>query len=162
MWSYLKDYIGVFLTSSSTVFVCNSYLSSKLEYNNISLYNVIALAACVSVFSMIILVLVLIYLLVKWCKSYEESDILQEIIYFHPSFNLYLYCHLYIWYSIAIMGMLIGTGFYASYIIEEGIDCLSNIRTDWLILAGAFGTALIFLIICWIIVVCQRDKVYDD
>ena len=53
-----------------------------------------------------------------------------------------------------MLGVMVGTGYYLSYIVEEGIKCLSSIQTDWLVLGGLYGLALVCLAICWVYLVC--------
>jgi len=54
---------------------------------------------------------------------------------------------------------MIGVGYYASYIIEEGINCLNSLLLDWLILGALFALALIAMLICWIYLFIFKVKV---
>jgi hypothetical protein len=57
-----------------------------------------------------------------------------------------------------MLGAMVGTGYYTSYLIEYGIKCLGSIVTDWLLLAILFGVSLVLLLICWIYLVFFRTK----
>ena len=61
---------------------------------------------------------------------------------------------LYLGYSLLLMGILIGTAYFMSYIIEEGVQCFSSVDTNWIILGGLYGFAFILGLVCWIYVVC--------
>ena len=62
----------------------------------------------------------------------------------------------------AIMGLIIGTGFFASYIVEEGIKCLASIDLYWIIIGGLYALALVLLLICWIYLICLQDKIVEE
>ena len=69
--SYLKSYLGLLVTSSST-FVCSNYLTFKLENNNVSVYNLSFFGGAFALLISVLVMVQLLYLLVKCCKSSEE------------------------------------------------------------------------------------------
>jgi hypothetical protein len=69
--SYLKNYLGLLITNSST-YVCSTYLTSKLETNNVSVYNLSFFGGGLTLLMTVFLVVQLLYLLVKCCKCEGE------------------------------------------------------------------------------------------
>ncbi len=53
-------------------------------------------------------------------------------------------------YSVALLGQMIGVGYYVSYIVEMGINCLGSVNMDWVVLLVLLILALVLLLICWI------------
>ena len=68
---------------------------------------------------------------------------------------------LYLGYSLLLMGTMIGTGYFISYIIEEGVKCYSSVDINWIILGILYGLALVLGLICWIYVVCFWGRNFD-
>lgn len=106
--SYIKKYIG-FLITNSTLFVCSNYLTYKLQNNNVDVLNVVIFGAGFAIVVALFLLVQLVYLLVKWCKCQQE---------YFEELSKGVVVRLYLGYSLLLMGNMIGTGYFMSYIIE--------------------------------------------
>lgn len=47
------------------------------------------------------------------------------------------------------MGVMVGFGYFMSYLIEEGVKCLDSLYSDWVAIVVLQGIALAMLSICW-------------
>lgn len=68
---------------------------------------------------------------------------------------------LYLGYSLALLGTMVGFGYFLTYLVEEGINCLSYIYHDWVVFIVLLGLALLLLLICWIYLFCLKTSIMD-
>jgi hypothetical protein len=153
--SALWSYIGFFMGNGST-WICSNYLTYKLVYNQAMVFDAALVGAATAAFVQILLVIQLIYLVVKYCK--ETGDLFAE-------FSEMAIVRLYVGYSIGLLGITVAVGYYASYIIEEGIICLGAINLNLIIIGSAFFGGMIMMLVAWIYLLVfwiKNRQVFDE
>jgi hypothetical protein len=82
----------------------------------------------------------LLYLLVPFCSKDDPK-------YIELTYNSLI--RLYIGFSLALMGVMVSFGYFMTYLIEEGVQCLDSLYSDWVAIVVLQGIALAMLSICW-------------
>ena len=67
--SVLWGYLGFTMNITSLSYICTDYLTFKIQYNIVFIYNAIFIGGSVSLLSQLIALICLIYLIMKYCKS---------------------------------------------------------------------------------------------